>query len=386
MAAMKFPCALCQRRMAIGPELAGRRVRCPFCHQVVVAPAPATGPTDSQNPFDFSRSPDESDSIFGEPADDDLFGASPRPVPAFAPPPTAPRPAVEDNPLVPPPAAPPPEPAAAPERRPSSPGTSAGGRAGWFLAILVPYALFMTVMAIFYYVRYSRAAQEHPLEMIPDLMGEYQRDIKKDGKPVVRAIRLPPADQPLPDKLVTTLGRPIRVGAIEVTPLSVEYRKWTAYTKEKGREDPKQVPIRDTLVLHVRLKNVSPDLTFYPTDPYFDRNPKYANDRPYTFVDVGGRKFFGGIIEYITEPGNTERTWLQGQEDDNKPLGPGESRETVFLTRPSDAVFDAVQKSASAAVWRVQVRRGLVNYGGKEIPVSAVVGVAFTAADVKRVG
>ncbi|HEY1381753.1 MAG TPA: hypothetical protein VGF55_33450, partial [Gemmataceae bacterium] len=213
-----------------------------------------------------------------------------------------------------------------------------------------------------------------------------QKETKKDGKPVVRAIKLPPADQPLPEKLVTSLGRPIRIGAIEVTPLSVEYRPWTAYTKEKGRPETKKVPVKDTLVLHVRLTNVSPDLTFYPTDPYFDRRPKHANDRPYMLVDVGGTKFYGGLVEYVTEPGNTERTWLEGQQDDNKPLGPGESRETVFVTRPRDAVFDAVQKAKAPAVWRVQVRRGLVPFEGREVPVSAVVGVAFTAADVKRAG
>jgi hypothetical protein len=32
------------------------------------------------------------------------------------------------------------------------------------------------------------------------------------------------------------------------------------------------------------------------------------------------------------------------------------------------------------------VRRGLVPYQGTEIPASAVIGVAFTAADVKAAG
>jgi hypothetical protein len=146
------------------------------------------------------------------------------------------------------------------------------------------------------------------------------------------------------------------------------------------------VPIKPTLVLHVRLRNISSDLSFYPTDPYFDRNPKQANDKPYTLVDVGGRKYYGGLIEYATEPGTTERTWLAGQENDDKPLAPSESRETVLVARPGDGLFDAVRKAKEPAVWRMQVRRGLVSYRGTDVPVSAVVGVSFTAADVQKTG
>ncbi|HEX4591605.1 MAG TPA: hypothetical protein VH120_16835 [Gemmataceae bacterium] len=253
------------------------------------------------------------------------------------------------------------------------------------MPILVPYAVFMTIMAIVYFVKYANAVQEHPLENIPDLLGEFQQKQTK-GKQQVRSLTLPPADQDLPARMITSLGRSIRIGAIEVTPLSVEYRPWVGYTKPRGRPETKKVAIRDTLVLHLRLKNVSRDLTFYPTDPYFDRDPKNSNDKPYTLVDAGGRKYYGGVIEYQTDANDTERTWLQGREDDDKPLAPGETRETVLVTRPRDAVFDAVKKSKSPAVWRVQVRRGLVPYHDTEIPVSAVIGVAFTAADVKKVG
>jgi hypothetical protein len=381
MAVIKFPCSACQKLMAVGPELAGRKVRCPHCHQVLVAPATAS-PAESENLFKFTKPPDEPDSIFGEAVDDSILAASPMTPNSVG--------RVDDNPFAPSPA--PSKPREESSDRPATPGRlsrgsfAATGRQNWLLALLVPYAVFMTVMAIFYYVKYSYAVGEHPLEQIPDLMGEFQKDVKKDGKPVVRAIKLPPADQPLPEKLITSLGRPITVGAIEVTPLSVEYRPWTAFTKMKTRPEVKKVAVKPTLVLHVRLRNVSPDLTFYPTDPYFDRNPKHANDKPYTLVDVGGRMYFGGAIEFVTDAGTTERTWLQGQENDNKPLGPGESRETVFVTRPRDGVFDAMEKAPGRAVWRIQVRRGLVPYEGHEIPASAVVGVTFTSADVRKPG
>jgi hypothetical protein len=77
---------------------------------------------------------------------------------------------------------------------------------------------------------------------------------------------------------------------------------------------------------------------------------------------------------------------VEGQENERTPLRPGESRKTVFVTRPSDEVFEVVQKAGSPAVWRVHVRRGLVAFRGHEVPVSAVIGVTFTAADVKKTG
>jgi len=41
MSVIKFPCSICQKPMAVGPELAGCQVRCPHCLQVLVAPAAA---------------------------------------------------------------------------------------------------------------------------------------------------------------------------------------------------------------------------------------------------------------------------------------------------------------------------------------------------------
>jgi hypothetical protein len=391
MAVIKFPCSLCQKLMAVGPELTGRRVRCPHCHQVIVALTAAPVPA-SEDPFQFTKSTDGQDNIFGEAADDDPFGNPSKPVFQPAPPP---EPVVDSNPFVAKDVGPfiaSPRSTGHDDDRSERPSPinrrpkEQGRPPGMLLAILVPYAACMTILAIYYFVKYSSAVQQHPLEMIPDLMGEFQKDIKKDGKPVVRAIKLPPADQPLPDKLVTSLGRPITVGAIEVTPISIEYRTWTGFTKRKGRDGVEKKPIGKTLVLHVRLRNTSTNLTFYPIDPYFDRRPKHPNDKPYTLVDTGGKKFFGGAIEFVTESGSAERDWLDGQEEQPRPLGPGESRETVFVTNPREGVFDAIQKSKGQAVWRIQVRRGLVPYQGTEIPASAVVGVAFTAADVKRVG
>jgi hypothetical protein len=362
--------------MAVGPELAGSQVRCPHCLQVVVAPT-TVGPDESVsgNPFQFAESAQEANDRIGTHTDaaSFTFSSSAESLPETT---AGPDPTSElqssDLPTT-----------AGPTSR--GPANTAGGRPNWLLTILVPYAVFMTVMAIFYFIKYSSVANETPLDQIPDLLGQFQQKQAK-GSPQSRSVPLPPPDQNLPGRLLTSLGKPIQVGAIEVTPLAVEYRPWTAFTKIRNRYEPRKVPIKATLVMHLRLRNVSPDLTFYPTDPYFDRNPKQANDKPYTLLDVGGRKYYGGLIEFVAEPGNTERTWIAGQENDDKPLGPGEARETVLVSRPGDALFDAVQKAKEPAVWRIHVRRGLMPYHGTEIPVSAVVGVSFTAADIRKSG
>lgn len=361
MASIKFPCASCSKVMAVSEEYAGKKVRCPHCQQVVIAVSEQPG----QDPFGFGQS--------ASPLDESTATSSPD--------------APNDDPFT-------------PSRMKASTTTdsldedvstprisrnrnASSHRAGWLLGILVPYAIFMTVMAIWYYMKYSNAVHDHPLEMIPDLLGEYQKEIKKDGKPVVRAIKLPPADQSLPDRLTTTLGKAIRVGDIEVTPISIEYGPWTHFKKLKNREEPQKETFT-SLVMRVKLRNLSTDLAFYPTDPYFDRHPKSSNEKPYTLVDVDGQKTFGGVLSYDIEVGHAERSWLQGQENDTKPLQPGETRETVFVTQPR--VFESLQTAKSPAVWRIQVRRGLVPFHDREIPVSAVVGVKFAASDVRRTG
>src|SRR5262249_19184078 len=157
----------------------------------------------------------------------------------------------------------------------------------------------------------------------------------------------------------------LRVGDLEVTPESVEQRPAVYYVVRKSQSEPKQVKTRGpTLVLTVRLKNVSADTEFCPTDPWFDRN---YNDRtgrsskPYTMVEVGGKQFFGGQIVYPFT-GDVIRSYLEQRENDNRPLGPGEERQAVFATDWEDHVHDAVGKSNGPVMWRLLLRRGLIPY------------------------
>jgi hypothetical protein len=116
-------------------------------------------------------------------------------------------------------------------------------------------------------------------------------------------------------------------------------------------------------------------------DPYFDRRPK-DDDRtmPYTLIEAGGKKHFGGVIAYEMDRGDIEHEWIDGREADSKPLMPGETRDVVIVARPSAAreIADALQKSGSEATWRVHVRRGLYEFKGHEYSVAAVIGVRFS--------
>lgn len=529
-----FPCPFCGRKMGVGPELLGHKVRCPHCKQVIlaptagVAPAPAAAPPpppavvpppppppvaavtppttlglpDPLPQFNVGRQ-EAQDSIFGEATEegDDVFGASPRkpavpelpppvvpppppppvaiyspppPVAAYSPPPppivpfqppaAVPAPPVANQPppgaypapapadpfagfvaapipaavapvpvpVAPPPAAVPanpwagfdqvPTPRAMPpappatrrgsepepipaamiddepveprrgsrDRRPERdtrraqsergrPRDGSGGGAaalikvGFFL--LIPYALLMTVLAVYgLFIREGgRVPDGHPLSLIPDGRGEFPpADRKKVGKLGVAL------DGPLPPELRAELGKTVTVGAVEVEPVSVAVRKLSVVTEpEKGKAPaPRQTDV--AVVLTMKVKNLSADLTFHPLDPAFNRK-EAATDSPPTALVVGKSTYAGGPISWPFGKG-VKRAYEAAQLDDDKPLAPGESRSYAVISRP-DAVR-AVRGARDTIVWRVQVRRGLVEYRGREVPVTALVGVEFKASDV----
>jgi hypothetical protein len=134
------------------------------------------------------------------------------------------------------------------------------------------------------------------------------------------------------------------------------------------------------VVLTVRVKNVSPDLTFHPLDPAFNRK-EAATDSPPTALVVGKSTFAGGPIAWPFQK-NVRRKYERAQADDDKPLAPGESRTYVVTSDTRPEVIRAVQNARDTILWRVQVRRGLVEYRGREVPVTALVGVEFKASDV----
>jgi phage FluMu protein Com len=380
MANVKFPCGSCQKLMAVGSEMVGRKVRCPHCGAINFAAEPATPAVPDEIQFNLPPREDE-DSIFVEKKSESIFGSSDSSRAqrreeqggggfAFQ----------EAGPN---PAPPPPD---APSRAAASvvehvTVRDENVRHKWTLAILIPYSVLMTVFAIVFYVRYRSTDADHPLSMIPDLDGEFRNTTEKSKARSEHRIRFDP-DTKLYASMVTTLGRPLTVGAVEFTPLAIEQRPITAFALRKGQSDPVKESTRtDGLILRARIANVSNDTTLYPTDRYFQRRVS-EKEKSYQQVVVGNRHIYGGVLPFPPTSELITREWVDGQDQDHKPLLPGQSRETVFAAPPRAAV--AVSESKESCVWRVQLRRGFVPFRGKDYPTTAVVGVKFDPTEVVR--
>src|SRR5439155_10843350 len=166
----------CQQRMVVAPELRGRKVRCPQCRFVLLALAELNADPGPGGDVGSVEPPtgDHPASIFAEPAESDHAVAAPQPaipepepveLPDFAFEP----PGLMARQATPAPIASPRPPVAGSGRRPSD----------WMLGLCLPYALLMTAVAIYYYYQYRAAGQLHPLELFPDVLGEYKNATTK---------------------------------------------------------------------------------------------------------------------------------------------------------------------------------------------------------------
>jgi hypothetical protein len=427
--------------MAVESNLLGQQVRCPHCQQVVQTPAPApvawVAPPQDPAPVIFPSK--EEESIFTPPPQDDLFG-DPKPPPTLempaeagwpASPAAAPSPpglAFPDGPPDPTvgpshgptfsaPAPPDPlafntttpaadpsdrtavlpptewsspisretqltpspqEPGPPQERSPSRRVAAPVSLHSIMLIFLIPYAVFMTIMAAYFWFQSRQIIS--PLEQLPD-EGEYRGVTKKGEGKISRYQERWKVDSTLSAKLRVPLGKTRRIGALEVTPERVA-RTPVTFCYDPARRN-KEIS-REALVLTLRLKNVSTDQQFCPTDPYFDaRWEDKKQPQPYTFLEMGSQKFFGGPIRSTgTKP--KEREYVKGQENDPQPLGPGEQRTTVICTDPEHPeVLRALASYNGPLLWRVRLRRGLVEVRDKPRSATAVVGVAFSTSDIQ---
>ena len=262
-------------------------------------------------------------------------------------------------------------------RRAAAPGAG-GGVSKVALFALIPYALIMTGLAVYglFIKSGGEAPKGHPLSTIPDNVGEFPAaDRKKLGQ------NAPKFDDKLPPELTVALGRTLDIGALQVEPLGVEIRPLTVVREAKGSNEKREVSAPPGVVLRLKIRNTSDDLTVHPLDPAFNRTAR-GTDQPATGLEVGGKTFWGGPIAWPF-PSNVAREYEAAQEADAAPLKPHEAREYVVLSDTKPAVVKGVRGAKDPILWRVQVRRGLVEYRGREVPVTAVIGIEFTAADVK---
>jgi hypothetical protein len=237
---------------------------------------------------------------------------------------------------------------------------------------LISYSVLMTIAVL--YLNFQLKQQVHPLEALPD-----QGDNKgaTHGKKSSGLEHMPRPDQDLPSRLQVELGHPLRIGDIEVTPTKIERRR-NPFQEGAVLDDTK-----NTLALELRLRNISDDVYFKPLDPYFDRHwspTKTSGMMPYGYLTIDKKNYFGPL-EWQPRGPNRSRVVVKGQDHDTE-LKPGEEMTTFLCTDPVDDVPAAVKKANGPCLWRVQVRRGLVKVGDREVSATAVVGVEFNKQDV----
>jgi hypothetical protein len=276
------------------------------------------------------------------------------------------------------------------------------------LLVIVPLIIYSIIVTIALAILYTRtqAAPPNFFEQIPDAAGD-SPGVRQPKTRATLDLSLKTATAKLPDHLLVPLGETLRLGDLEVKPIRVERRKVSTVSMGPGGQptDPQASP-HDALVLVLRLKNHSSRWAFVPLDNYFDRRwkPGKGGSPPLTQLEAGPQRFFGGSADWaplVPSGGNdrARREWLEGRGNfDLDGLQPGQEMESYVCTDGFDPataeyLFGVDQDNQLVKppyrgdfLWRVHLRRGVIDYKGRPKPATAVIGVPFTDRDCRQVG
>jgi len=163
---------------------------------------------------------------------------------------------------------------------------------------------------------------------------------------------------PIPTENLATLGQTIRIGELEVTPLSVIITPLTLVRATEPSTERRAEG--SSLVLRLKLTNISKDHTFAPLERAFLRDPISPLDR--SFIENAKGDTIGLF------PLAIDSEWsILGQEFPE--LKPGESMETILASEPA-----ATDELSSEMTWRVRLRIGSYR--------TDLLGVRFTKVEV----
>jgi hypothetical protein len=248
----------------------------------------------------------------------------------------------------------------------------------WVFYGLVAYAAVMTVLALYglFFRSQNKPDPGHPLSTIPDTFGEFDPASRKK----VSRLKLD-FDAPLPAGQLAGLGQRLQIGQLEIEPIAAEKRRLRIIREGQG-ETQRRTTNFDALVLQLRVKNLSPDRPIFPLDPAFTRAAK-MDDRPAMRLAIGRLMLYGGAISWPF-PERVRREYEEAQARDDQPLNPAETRDYVVFTNEDSSLAQVIQKASEPLLWRVQIRRGVVDHGGKEVPVSAIVGIEFKPSEIRN--
>lgn len=278
-----------------------------------------------------------------------------------------------------------------PRRRPAP----SGSRTFVMLILLLPlvsYAIIATVLLVLLWNK-LQAIPPNPFDQLPDIEGD-NPGAKRVGvvKKATWTYKQAFAVAPLPEELKIGLNQPLTLGDLQITPLRVERKKVKIYVENFDK--PSELA-NESLVLHLRLKNLSDTYAFTPLDNYFDRRWKGQGTPPLTVLEVGKNQFFGGPAEWYNwnrskkQKELTRREWLEGRKNyDEEGLLPGQTMETFVCTdgnQGQEHIPQALDIFKGDLLYRIHLRRGLVMHRKKEYSATAVIGVKFTDQDIKRI-
>lgn len=222
------------------------------------------------------------------------------------------------------------------------------------LLFLVPYALVATV-AVGWLLWKQPRSDQHPLEWLLDQQ-------PSDGGP--KQIK---HDLPLLERQKTSLGKTMKIGeVVELTPTELELS-----------------PEKDKLTLTMLVKNTSADLRFNPIPTTFLR------PNGYVYLDLGKDRAYSGKLAYRKPIGFFAGLAAMRKRGQAKPfdgvLSPGETMIVTLTTLPrDDAVVKKLPDYRGPILWRIEVRRGLVEIAGKPVSATCVIGIEFDAGIAQR--
>jgi dethiobiotin synthetase len=208
----------------------------------------------------------------------------------------------------------------------------------WPIVLLASYASAATLALLWWVI-------------LPRIFGKGEVEhFKPDAPPTVAGTRRGDhskqveAAATIPDDRITTLGKPLKVGSLEITPLNVNRTDVTLVRKSLAGKDETRRGGGGAQALRLRLKNTSNNTVFAPLDESFLRDRDDGRSESFVELDNGERVYL--------YPLPIQSEWsIVGQTFPD--LRPGEVKESRVI---SATEFPA---SSPGSTWRIKVRTGV---------------------------
>lgn len=243
--------------------------------------------------------------------------------------------------------------------KPSAPSTDAAESSEtgvpWGQILLLSYSSILTLALIWLLASGRIPSAPQKEQVVDEVEAPAVETTQHDDGP-----GLPPHSPPIPAENLTTIGKSLILGDLEITPMSVEASSvslvHTLNHDAKRRED-------DCLTLRLRLHNRSYDRTLMPLDRLLLRERDTAPFDPYITTEDGQ------LIRLF--PLAPESEWsILGQSFPR--LAPGESSETCVVAEPGSAL-----QSKGTLTWRIRLRTGVYQ--------TDLIGVTFKATEIQQI-